>query len=539
MKSRLLVLIFITFFACSERTTDKSIIIGVDSDIENIYPLYAYNLYEGIISEILYLTPFAHQWNDKEHSLETYPRMVDSWQWGKDSTSVKLSLREDMNWSDGEKITVDDLVFSFDLYSDPRVQSKFYGSFNNFITDSDNRIIIEETFLRENDYSVTVKFKDNSYPTLFEIDLPILPEHILGKLDRNNFNTQLENTATVTSGPFKLGRWEKQQFLTLERAGFSFIKGEGNADRIVFKVVPDYNSRKTQLLKEELDFIEQLRPEDAAGLLTDDNFILKKVKGRDYDYVGWNNLSPESDKPHPLFGNPEIRLALTNAINRQEILSQYLGEFGDAAAGPIPPYFLYDSGSSNYKISYNPDKAVEILNRLGWTDTDKDGILDKNGKNFSFELAVASGNPRRDFAANIIKNNLTQIGIEVNIVNHEFGIFVDNLFEHKFDAWISGWFVPLPVDLKSYWYSDLEKTPLNFPAYQSEETDKFIDTITKTRDNKTLKKLYSSFNEKLYKDQPVSFLFWVDNVIAINRKVSNCRIDPLGPVQDVWNWKIN
>ena len=171
--------------------------------------------------------------------------------------------------------------------------------------------------------------------------------------------------------------------------------------------------------------------------------ILFPIKGREYDYIGWNNIDPvkyakEKKKvPNPLFGNANIRKALTYALNRDEVINNYLNNSGEKAVGPIAPIFKSIFDSTLVPYEYNPEKAKEIFASEGWHPSKSDGILEKNGKKFSFNLYMATGNPRREFAMTVFKNNLRAVGVDVQIERMEMSSFFNKLFAKQFDAWIS------------------------------------------------------------------------------------------------------
>ena len=135
-------------FNCSKDNTAKTnrVIIGISSDIETLNPLYSFNLNEGYITDMLYLSLVQHSWNSTLGEIESEPMLAKKWEWNNDSTTITLQLRNDVWWSDSVNVTAEDVVYSFDLYSDPVVNSRFYGTFKNFYTDKENHIDINRTF---------------------------------------------------------------------------------------------------------------------------------------------------------------------------------------------------------------------------------------------------------------------------------------------------------------------------------------------------------------------------------------------------------
>jgi peptide/nickel transport system substrate-binding protein len=126
----------------------------------------------------------------------------------------------------------------------------------------------------------------------------------------------------------------------------------------------------------------------------------------------------------------------------------------------------------------------------------------------------------------------------MNIVNDELGLFIDNLYQKKMDAWMAAWYIPIPIEIKPYWYSDIERTPLNFVSYQSKDVDLIIDELEEKNDEQRKIDLYFSFQELIHFDQPVTFLYWIPNITVYNKKIKNINITPLGSITHCWEWKV-
>jgi peptide/nickel transport system substrate-binding protein len=541
------VVLFFSLFlpSCSNKNhgTDDRIIAAIPADCESLNPLFSFSFQEVNITELLYLSLVQHEWNDSTGDVVSNPMVAKNWSWNNDSTSVTVILRDDIKWRDGVNLTAEDVIFSFDVYSDPAVQSRLFGTFNKFYLEKDQHIDLNKSFASDNSYKLIINFKPNSSPGLFDIDLPIIPKHVFSKLDRKNFAQQEKGIDSVTSGPFYLYKWNTGQSIILRTDEKSFLHKPGTVKELIFKVIPDYNSRVTQLKNGEIDFMDNVKPDQAAGLKALKNIIITPVKGREYDYAAWNNIDPQSfsvnkSKPNTLFANANVRTALSYAINREEILSGFLGNNGELAVGPVAPIFK-DAFNKNLKpIEFNPDKAKELLTAEGWTDPGNNGIIQKNGKEFSFTLNYSGVNPRREFAATVIKNNLKAVGIDVKTEPLEPGVFLEKMFSHKLDAWLGGWSVPIPLDLKPYWFSDLSTAQLNVAVYKNPAVDELLEKIEKTKYSSDRNILYLKLQEILYRDNPVTFLYWIDNITAYNSRLENIKISPLGSVNHCWNWAV-
>jgi peptide/nickel transport system substrate-binding protein len=165
-------------------------------------------------------------------------------------------------------------------------------------------------------------------------------------------------------------------------------------------------------------------------------------------------------------------------------------------------------------------------------------LLEKNGKIFSFSLAIQGNNKLRNEIATILKDNLKQIGIDVKIDSFEPSVFVEKMFGRKFDAFISGWSVPIPVDLKPYWYSDLKNNPANTVGYRNKKADLLLDKMKSKLSSGDLRKCYFEFQRIINNDVPAVFLFWSDKIIAYNKRLSNPDFSPLGTIHYCWKWRL-
>lgn len=547
VKSLLWLVVIISFFiSCNNEKPEllNRAVIAISADLETINPIYSFSVDEGVVDETLFLSLVQFDWNEELGDLTPKPMLASSWEWASDSSSIIFNLRDDVVWSDGSKFTAEDVVYSFDIYSDPIVQSRYYGAFKSLYKDYEEHIDINKTFEIRNPYKIKINFIQGSASSILDVVYPIIPKHIYEKLDRKNISTSEINFNPVSIGAYKLKKWERNQMVVLEADKKSFLYKKGMIDEIIFKIIPDYNSRITQLKKGEVDFCELVKPADTKDLKNLSHLVIETVKGREYDYLGLSNIDLEKYSknkavyPNKLFGSKKVRKALAYAINKKEILSEYLNNYGELAVTPVSSIFKLYYDQELKPIVYHIEQAKKLLEEEGWLDRNNNGVIEKNGIEFSFTLYIPSGNPLREFASTVIANNLKAIGIEMKIQKLELGAFIENLYTKKMDAWMVSSYIPVPPDLKTVWYSDLEKTPNNFSSYQSKDTDKIVEELEKRISDAERKDLYIKFQKNIYQDCPVVFLYWTDNIIIHNKRLSNMTIDPFGALQKMWEWKI-
>jgi peptide/nickel transport system substrate-binding protein len=540
------ILLIALLSSCGTKTEHPNrVVIGIPADVNTFNPLFAFSVDEGQVTELLYLSLADFRWNEDLGELEAHPMLAKSWEWAEDSSSVTFYLRDDVMWSDSIPLTTEDVVFSLDVYSDPVVNSRLYGFFEDFYTDEENHIDVKKSFLVKSDYELQINFKPGASPKLIDVVHPVIPKHIFEKYDRKDIETADANFNPVTNSPFVLKKWDRNQTITLGVNENSFLYNPENINELIFKIIPDYTSRLTQLTKGEIDLMELISTEDIEELKNSEIVELMTIEGREYDYVAWNNIDPNVLKdnggitPHKLFGKKEVRIALTHAINRKEILEEYLYNYGELAATPISPIFNTYINSDIEQYNYDPEKARNILTKEGWHDTNNNGVIDKNGVEFEFTLNIPGGNPLRSYASTIIKNNLSAVGIKIKVETLEMGTLIDKLNSKSMDAWMAAWYIPIPIELKVFWYSDLQYSSLNFASYQNKKADKIMDELTKNSTMDKKKELYFKFQEILHEDEPVTFMYWKSNIVGINENLKNTGIGPLGAITHCWEWSVD
>jgi peptide/nickel transport system substrate-binding protein len=536
-----LVLGFLLVTGCGTEQKKPAVIIGISTDPESLNPLYSFSGYEMAITEVLYPSLVQHHWDTENGLMVSSPLLADKWEWAEDSSSLKIHLREDLLWSDGKNVTAEDIVLSFNLFSDPAVQSRLYGIFSSFLTDDELKIL-PESFEVENKFLFRIIFRENAIPSLIDIDVPILPAHVFGELKRDEIIFSEKDINPVTCGPYRLKSWNRNQSVVLEKNSSSFLVNETTPEEIIFKIIPEYNARVTQLVRGEIDLIDDIKIDDVKRLKGKESLTTAFVKAREYDYIGWNNIDPVkyasgSIIPNELFSSAEIRTALTMAVNRKEILNDYLLNYGELAVSPVSPIFKTAYNGNILPLDYNPAAAREILKKNNWVDRNNNGIVDKQGKEFTFTLNIPSGNPRREFAALFIRNNLKLVGIDAKIEPMEPSVFFEKLFKRELNAWIAGWSIPIPPVLKPYWYSDLNMAPFNVVSFRNEDADLLLNSLETERDSERRNLLMMEFQQLLYRENPVTFLYWIDNIVGYNKRIKKIAVTPLGAVHNMWEWE--
>lgn len=530
-----------------------SLVIAYQSDADVLLYVVSQSASDSnIISNLGY--PLVD--SDFDCELKFIPALAKSWSWSEDGKVLSMELRDDIKWSDGQRVTPEDIQFTFDLVADPVVASPRYAHIER-LEEGKRPLIIDPTHI---EWHFTEAYDRTTQ--LAHVSLDIVPKHAVEKLDRATLRGSEYARNPLVSGRWKLQSWDRGQRIVLAPND----KFTGPAEempklkRVIFKIIPEYATRLIELENGSVDLMEAIQVADADRLTREHPEIKLNRRGwRSNDYIAWNNIDPEDYKaksaastekvdpakvkPHPLFGDPAVRRALGKAINVDKLIadlltSQVTGEvYGKRSVSTITPALCKLQDENLKPLPYDTATAKAELEAAGWKDTDGDGILDKNGVKFSFRLLTNSGNPRRAKASVIVQANLKEIGVDMQIEQVESNTFFERLRKKDFEAALSGWSAGLFVDPTDLWHSG-PTHEFNFTSYSNPDVDALIDRGMKEPDPDKAAPIWQEMQAKIYEDQPYAFLYWMDEIVGVNSRFEDTKVDVLSSIRDLHEWSV-
>ena len=240
-----------------------------------------------------------------------------------------------------------------------------------------------------------------------------------------------------------------------------------------------------------------------------------------YSYIGYNLRKP-------LFKSAEVRKALGMAIDVNKIIEYVLYNEGERVTGPYPKITdWYDHKVQ--PIPYDPEGALRILNEQGWKKN-KDGWLEKDGKEFEFNLITNSGNPIRKSILTIVQSYWRKIGIKCNTQVFEWAVFLKDFVNSlKFDALVLGWSMGTDPDLYQLWHSSQAgPQQLNFVGYKNPEADRLIVAIRQEYDKQKQIEMTRELHRLIARDQPYTFLYVRKATRLLDKKIVIVERQPDG-----------
>jgi peptide/nickel transport system substrate-binding protein len=479
------------------------------------------------------------------------PELAYSWTITPDRLTHTFKLRNDIywqkpdvKWASGKydwlkgkhQVTAHDLVFMMKMLMNPQVAGA--APMRPYFKD-----LVSYTAL--DDFTFEVKFSKakQSQQSLIYSAYPV-PEFLYAhdeageRYDKEVMGKRFEdhwyNPRALGAGPYRMTRMEAGVAIELERdAGFPL---GGNApDKIVFSILKDQNQPPRKLRTKELH-LASLQPGQyrAEYLEGDEDSPFKNgqlQKGEfwayNYFYIAWN-----ADQPY--FGDKRVRQAMSYAYHAELILQDVFLGLGERCTGPMPTIQpFYDKSLTPYP--FDLEKAAALLDEAGWTDTDGDGIRDKeiDGVNvpFAFKLIVYGSSNEYRTMGTIFKEDLAKIGVRMDVSPLEWSNLLKKVSAREFDAITLAWVSGPDVDFRQIWHSEEADKPKssNRIGFRNPEADRIIEDLETEFDPAKRKVLAQEFHRLLYDLQPYTFFYTRKTMVFWQPELKNVSFQQVRP----------
>ena len=449
--------------------------------------------------------------------------LAQSWTVSKGGREIVFELRKNVKWHDGKPFTADDVKFTYQKLIDPNVKTPYSSDYD-----------LVDKFEVLNPYCIKITYKKPFSPGLISWAMGIIPEHIFNTASggkKADFNTHPANRKPVGTGQYKFVEWKTDEKIVLE-ANPDYFEGKPHIAKYIYRIIPDQSVEFMELRNETIDAMTLTPDQYNAYPSFFTHYNKYRYPSFSYVYLGFNLLNP-------LFSEKKIRQAIAYSINKKEIIQGILLGLGVSATGPFPPTsWAYNPDVKDY--DYNPGKAHEILKEAGWSDSNGDGWLDKNGRIFEFTIITNQGNKSRAVTAELIQAHLKKVGIKVNIRIIEWSTFVHQYVDKRnFDAVVLGWNLSRDPDQFALWHSSQKKEgQYNFVSYSNSEVDRLLEEGRRIFDEKKRQVIYRKIHKIIADEQPYIFLYVADSLPVIHKRFIGPEVAPLGIGWNFREWYV-
>jgi peptide/nickel transport system substrate-binding protein len=455
-------------------------------------------------------------------NMNMQPDLAQSWNVSADGRTITFNLRRGVKWHDGRDFTSADVAYSI---------MKGFGPNNGLVRATFSNV---ET-VRTPDANTAVLVMRQPAAALMNA-LPvatatILPAHLY---DNTDIRTNPANLKPVGTGPFRFVEWRRGSAIVVERNPNYFETGKPYLDRIVFRVIPDTQSRGAAVESGEADMVfhSTAAASDARRL-----GALPKLQLTTNGYYFDSTVAfMEVNMDHPILGKADVRRALAHAIDRKFILDNIWMGFGKVASSPIH-YGLKQAHTDDVpQYPFDMRRAEQLLDEAGY----KRGA---DGVRFKMVIDYVPFGDQYAKMAQYVRQQLVQIGIQAEVRTSDFATWVRRIWTQR------DWMVNMSAITnasdpsigvqRAYWSKNfVPGTPFtNGTHFNNAELDRYFEQASMVTDPQVRRRHFAAIQRILASELPVIPLVAIDQFTVVNRRVHNHSVLADGVYSgfaDVW-----
>ena len=475
----------LSVMAFAEEAKDQ-LIVAIQSDPSGLDPHTVTDRAAGIAIENLYNSLFTYT----ETYGEAAPSLVDTYEISEDGLVYTLKLHEGVKFHSGNELTAADVKYSLERIEESGVRSSQVDKISSIEIPDDYTVVIT----LESQYAPFLTYLANPLNAIVEEAVVEANDGDLTSVDAG-------------SGPFKLAAWNVGTDVQMEAFDEYWEEGKPIVRTLELRTISDETSRATALRNGEIDMIIDAMDIELAVLGNAQGVVLETIPGTFWEYVGMNCASENLQ-------DAKVRQAIAYAIDRNAInMAVKMGNATILTETDVPPTHEYFGGDEIY-AERDVEKAKELLAEAGV----EEGSI-------SLNLTVGSDWQYQVDAATMVKQQLSEIGIDVNIQALESGIFFDGLNSGDFDLTVVGW--SGFVDIDEYLYNlFITDGAYNQQNYSNPAVDELLEKGRVTVDEAERKEIYKEAQKLIAEDAPMAFLYMNSFTVAMRDNVKGYTVHP-------------
>ena len=427
------------------------------------------------------------------------PGLADSWDVAPDGLTYIFHLNKKAAWHDGTDLTADDVVFSFQSVLDPNTGS-FYSTTVNEAVASVRAIDADTVEIAARDKLVSFLY-DGPGTVL------VMPKHLWQDVGTESWSVDPGSTGqdpnrVIGTGPFRFKEWVYGDHVTLTRND-AYYDQVPNIDEFILRVLPDENAATQALIADETDVLEIIPPGQVENVQNTGDHkvdVYDLLSSTFYAY----NVDPEKTT---LFEDQRVRQALFQALDRHAITDTIFLGYGEVATGPQPklsPAYAPDRMTAQYP--FDPEKAKQLLAAAGWTDSDDDGLVDKDGTKMEFTLLLGEGGSTVEQMATYMQQAWSEVGAKVKVDLVPGGTLLEALDAREFDVALVAFNFGPDGSQGALFGCDAYETGFNFSRYCNPKYDELEQQQKREFDPAKRRDLLIEQSNLVWNDLPVGMI---------------------------------
>jgi peptide/nickel transport system substrate-binding protein len=455
--------------------------------------------------------------------------LAEAWQQDPKGIWLRVKIRDNARFSDGEPVTAEDLRYTFhDFIMNPQIEASRYRS-----TLADKLERVEAI----SDKVVEFTFKEAMFDNLDSaLTLWVLPKHFYEHVTPADLNKA--TGLLMGSGPFRLERlnvndqWTPGEPIVLVRSE-RYWATPSPLERIVYIAINDELPRLTAYKNGEGDMVTPSAPQfatvikDPQWAQSNQNLNWVNMKSGN-SFIAWN-CGERNGKLTP-FHDRRVRVAMTHLLDREKMIRDVWSGIGEISKGSSLPI----SPASNPDLKpwpFDLDKAKALLKEAGWEDRNRNGVIeDADGNEFVFEFTYSTGGEIAQRIALFVQDSCAAAGIRVTLRGIDWSVGDPIRKQRDFDALTMAWGANAPEsDPKQIFHSNsIKDQGDNFAQWNNPEADRFIDAGRRELDFDKRQKLWHEFERVMHEDQPYTWIRVQPYVRFVKPDIGNVNTYPKG-----------
>lgn len=477
-----------------------------------------------------------------------YEPNIAKWE-TEDNKVFKFTMEEGVTWHNGEELTMDDWLFALEVIAHPDYEGPRY----NYVEEIEGADAYHKGeadtiagFEIEDDYHATITFKEEKINNLENLWTKPMPKKALEDVEVADMESSPEVRETpVGLGPFKVKEIQAGEYVSLERFD-DYWKGTPKLDEIVVKII-DPSLTIGALQNGEVDFMG-IRPDDVDELEEAEHIELLEQEGLGYSYIGFRFGHYDKEEGTAVadfdkFDDKKVRQALFYALDRESIVDSYLNGKATIVNTPVPSvHWIAAEESELTQYDFDQDKANELLDEAGYTDTDGDGFReDPDGNEFVVKFGHYAGPSAFEGRSQAIIQNWEDVGVKTELATGqliEFNTYneMKDNDDEALETFFGSWSVGTDPDPSGLWRSTAE---WNHGRWVNEESDELLDEglREKSYEEAYRKEVYVEW-QQLFNEELPGLPLWENlDLYGVNDRVQGLVVDAAGP-RDFHEWSV-
>ncbi len=436
---------------------------------------------------------------------------------GDNGKLYEVTLKPNIKWHDGQPLTVDDVLFTIQTIQNSEYRSPIRALWQGIEAEK-----ADEQTIRFRLKNIYVSFLNN-------LTFGILPKHLWINVAPSQFALNEMNLKPIGSGPYKFSKLQKDKngtVKTLEFTAFNdYFNGRPFIDALTFHFYPSENDAFAAYKKGEAEVFSFVSVKNFVDLKDKetDQFNIFPIGLPRYFAVFFNQSQ------NKFLADKTVRLALTLATNKKELVDSVFGGYARLASSPLLP------GMTGYSepiktLDFSEDEAKNVLATAGWKDTDNDGVLEIGKNNEKLEIALTTIDWSELIQiAELLKSQWSAIGAKVNLDIRETAKIQNEVIKpRQYQSLLFGEVIGEEPDLFHFWHSSQKiESGLNLALYNNPEADKLLSQAMEDLDKGSRAQKNQKIAELIVNDLPAIFLFSPDYLVLAQKTIMGINLKNL------------